>query len=719
MILVSGDAFATGIGSWDSATDDKDKSIEFLGLLFGTVGTALSGPDSGILGAVMQIFNIAVLTLGSIVVSYTIIVSTINTAQEGEVMGRKWSSAWIPLRAAMGAALLIPAPTYSLIQIIFMHITIMGVQAANQIWTVALTTMSTTGLEGSIKVGTDSELQGAVQHLFKGLVCAAIWNEGSFKGKLGEGLVVKPYKKYPEGELWIGVEEVPYYHNICGGLKAGSPPSQALSNLSWTTTNLDAFMNAASILQPAAEEAVLAEPSTWGSNNAITSAMNAIKNSLAMTPIDAGSGSGSGDDTDFGVDVELASQHGWLYAGSYYFAFTGASSVDATYNAPSTVSPNADDINHLDTEGKTVYQPNAQLLANQYILSTTPDPGGSGSGSGGGPEDSGSSSNAADKLNLSPPANLTGEAMQFLNAILGPLRDVAYSFMDRLTARYDDPLTSIRAMGTEIMFACEVIWFAIITTAFLILIVGCILSSVSPVCWALGAILMILIPILSIMLALFWAIGCVMGIYIPMIPYLVYTFTAIGWLVLVIETIIAAPIVALGLVSPAQEVLGKAAPAVMLITGVFLRPSLMVIGFIGAALLLRTVMTMINFGFSATTEASLAGIGLFGIIALITLYGGLALAIVHECFSLIYVLPDKVLRWIGGQVEQSQVAQQVRELEKSVDKGSQIGSSLMKGSASMAGKAGDKAMSGASPGLSQITNIIQQIISAGSDKTSF
>src|SRR5690606_13266352 len=159
--------------------------------------------------------------------------------------------------------------------------------------------------------------------------------------------------------------------------------------------------------------------------------------------------------------------------------------------------------------------------------------------------------------------------------------------------------------------------------------------------------------VLTLIIGLLWGAGAAIGIYLPMVPYLVFTFTALGWMLLVIETIAAAPIVALGLVSPAQENLGKASAAVMLITNVFLRPSLMVIGFAVACRLVEVAIGMVNFGFNAAVDASTGTIGIFGCIALLCLYGGLCIGIIHECFSLVYVLPDKITRWIGGQAESS------------------------------------------------------------------
>lgn len=151
----------------------EDRSIMYLGQIFGSVGSALPGVANSTVSELFKIFNIAVLSLGSIVVSYTIILSTINTAQEGEVMGKKWSSVWIPLRAAMGMAMLIPTTSgYSLIQVLMMQVVVYGVAAANQVWAVTVASIGAgTGVFGETTVSGDRA--GASLALMKAMVCRA------------------------------------------------------------------------------------------------------------------------------------------------------------------------------------------------------------------------------------------------------------------------------------------------------------------------------------------------------------------------------------------------------------------------------------------------------------------------------------------------------------------------------------------------------------------
>lgn len=124
-----------------------DYSVLFLGNLFGVVDGVLAGTGSQIMGAMFGVFNAAVLALGGIIIMYTLMVSTMNTAHEGQMLGQKWSSIWIPVRSTLGLALLIPkASGYCLMQIFVMWIVIQGVGAADKIWEAALSYLNRGGV---------------------------------------------------------------------------------------------------------------------------------------------------------------------------------------------------------------------------------------------------------------------------------------------------------------------------------------------------------------------------------------------------------------------------------------------------------------------------------------------------------------------------------------------------------------------------------------------
>ena len=106
------------------------------------------------------------------------------------------------------------------------------------------------------------------------------------------------------------------------------------------------------------------------------------------------------------------------------------------------------------------------------------------------------------------------------------------------------------------------------------------------------------------------------------------------------------------MVHPSQDELGKVGPGLAILANIFLRPTLMIFGFILASTLVRAGLVMLNFSFDTTLKHAFPNPSIFSIIAILGLYLGLMLAIVNQSFTLIYDLPNKIFRWMGGQQEQ-------------------------------------------------------------------
>lgn len=179
------------------------------------------------------------------------------------------------------------------------------------------------------------------------------------------------------------------------------------------------------------------------------------------------------------------------------------------------------------------------------------------------------------------------------------------------------------------------------------------------------------LPFISVWMSYFYAAGFVCAYYVPLYPYMLFLFGSIAWLMAVIESMVAAPIVALGIMSPEGEgILGKSETGMMILVNVFLRPSMMIVGFIMGTVLTYVAVWMLNFQFDVVARylvdydpknsvAGKAGINfeqdyfaqIFGFGTYIAVYVGLYTTVVQKSFGLIFQLPDKVLRWISSQQE--------------------------------------------------------------------
>ena len=136
---------------------------------------------------------------------------------------------------------------------------------------------------------------------------------------------------------------------------------------------------------------------------------------------------------------------------------------------------------------------------------------------------------------------------------------------------------------------------------------------------------------------------------------MIFDLTALGWMLTVVEAIIAAPIIALGLVMPSGDEMGKLEHALMLLANIFLRPLLMVFGFLLAGGVYKAIVTLIDFGM-ADVMNSIQVNTMFSSLALIAVYTTFIIGVTNQSFSLIYAVPDKILRWLGVSGEQTNVS---------------------------------------------------------------
>jgi conjugal transfer/type IV secretion protein DotA/TraY len=162
----------------------------------------------------------------------------------------------------------------------------------------------------------------------------------------------------------------------------------------------------------------------------------------------------------------------------------------------------------------------------------------------------------------------------------------------------------------------------------------------------------------DIIAAPIYATGIMLGVYLPFVPQLIFIFTLIGWLVAVIEALVAAPLIAIGVTHPdGADLLSKAEQAVMLLFGVFIRPAAVIIGFIIATELSYVGILLFNLGYGHMMSYYVTMFGIVNnfqiiqnicITVLVFLYAYAVIAIWNQCMGLTYLIPDQVLKWIGG-----------------------------------------------------------------------
>lgn len=262
--------------------------------------------------------------------------------------------------------------------------------------------------------------------------------------------------------------------------------------------------------------------------------------------------------------------------------------------------------------------------------------------------DAAAAMNQSNKMDTPHYKNLPKE----LALLSAPSETVFTAWRKAFTESGGNPILGLQKLGYTNMDAAIATYLAVIPAAIILGATGTFILGSGN--WSIGVdILLTILPLVIFLVSTLFATGAILAIYVPMIPYLLFIFGAIGWIITVIEAMVAAPLVALGVTHPeGHDLMGKSEQAIMLMLGVFLRPVLMVIGMLGGMILSYIGLRMINVGFMALSAGIMGGSGgltvIFIQIVLEIIYVSIVIAVINQAYSLIYHVPDKVLRWIGA-----------------------------------------------------------------------
>jgi len=358
------------------------------------------------------------------------------------------------------------------------------------------------------------------------------------------------------------------------------------------------------------------------------SANNAMS-SYVQEQANAGNVSGnlSGPLAAFATPVmDVAKTKGWIFAGALYYQLANLNSKRA-YDSKTDLSW---------APGKLQAGTRNNLLAAGFLASAA---GGDTSTSGSG---------------------MTGtEDIDKLQKNFN--QSVTTSFVENVSNEgHVNPLMMLQLFGTLMLILVQVAFLLVVV---LILTVG-IGSSISvfglgtgvtnPLSGAAIIEAMFLIPLFWMTMGLLTTIGATLSIYTPLLPFIYFTFGAIAWMISTVEAMVAGPLVALGIISPSgqHEIMGKAEPALLLLFGIFLRPTLMIFGLIVAMLLAIAVCYLINETFAYVIVNWLFPLpNPLTLVFMLVAYVSLILAALNKCFAVINLIPQQTMRWIGGQGE--------------------------------------------------------------------
>jgi conjugal transfer/type IV secretion protein DotA/TraY len=627
----------------------SDRSMsDYLVPLFGSLFESCGGA-AGAIESALGVFNAGVLTVGGVLAAYMLVAGIMQTAQDGEMLGKRWSSMWLPLRTVLGIGLVVPVGKgYCVAQLIVGFLIGQGVGFADKTWDAWLTAYSKPeGMAPRSHLPNVSEL---AQSVLVSQTCVAAFNAMRESG--AQGIYATPMGASTPA---AGVRA----YGINGGAQCGAVRYESGSKIGQTIAGWVGLDYESAPLS-AVEQAHVA-------------ALTEMEGKLAQTGkrvVDSVQDGASGYDVAadvaqavdayqkrvaasaesvFGNQAALdsfrqaASKDGWMFAGAYY------SKAVQLQDALSTV------IAHTPTATRPNPRALPKDLAPYFVrLDAMLDQSAS-------PLSAGAAA-AADIGNTSSP--LAQGAQKAMNAIFGGDWIAAKIQADKNRAA----LMSVKDFGDYLMTGAETgIGVGVVMAgsaeairaendsfigeAANVATLGASKAIAGASSGALHAVGYLLIFACSVLFC--FAAG--IAIYLPFAPFLIFFGAFVGWVLLCCEAVIAAPLWALWhLIPEGDGIAGAARQGYMLLLGVLLRPTLLVLGFVCSLTALNVIAQGFNAVFFPAFKLASAGsvVGLGSSLVMIAIYFGAMVWLFHFVFGFVSAIPDKLLRWIGGGREQ-------------------------------------------------------------------
>lgn len=633
---------------------EGDLSIKMLGKIFGGL-LAAGGADP--LKDLISTFNGAVLAVGGVLVAYTIFAGVIGTAHDGEMLGKKFSSVWVPIRTALGTALVIPINGYCGMQILVMWLVVQGIGLADTVWSSLVEGDAL--MTGSIQATAyqSPEALKLANSLAVATICVKAAQMNSDINNMGE-----TWSAYPSGNnIYFGMKDSYFRKTSCGQLAlidetqtpiatAAGEFSNVAETIGTAKSNLPIIQahNAAAkqmisslsgSLSPFVVKTPLGDTFRVSSDtlNYPTGAIKSAVEEYNKTISDAVKAYYSDNDASGKAIKENASKDGWLTAGAWFIKLAGQmSKADIAVGSTPTAEANKNIAGGIYREVNEVIGNAANAIALDKMN-----------------EQSGIA-----KQNALDGNGADGFGATFYRWVGKTLTTI--NLEDISTQTNVHPVIQLKAMGDRMIKAA---------TASIVLIIGGFatamgasgiggaalgggITGATQTFTSIGLAAAIFItPIVFLLFSTLLTLGFFMSYYIPMLPFLIWLGCIVGWFIMVMEAIIAAPLWAVMHLHPSgDDLTGKGGQGYMLVLGLLVRPTLMIFGLACALILSGVIGQLVNSLFYDTFKMSRGGdsIGLFGTLLAYVLYTTVMLTMTKKLFQIIHIVPDQLLQWIGG-----------------------------------------------------------------------
>lgn len=689
-------ALAAGTGLNQFTPPPGDTSVDFLHEVFGKiVNMVASGADprgadvDDVLGKMMSVFNTAVLFLGMVFVGYTTIKGTIDSAHDGEVLGKKMSEIWVPIRTVGGTALILPlASGYSTLQIGVLWLALQGVGIADAIWSAAINQVAQDNMIANPII---PDARPLAANILRYEVCAAAMNKQyadsnrstriqamavprtmSNTGDLGNVNVLDAIppvgiydavKNYANSRYTVvdykwravnsnGNPDGTYINpDVCGGIswKESWESSEGNANTKIIkapilAAHASAVQNMITELHPVAQQIVAGQKPAPGAIDTATAHYVSALRSAAKTAVQNTNDKARAD------FLKTAESSGWIFAGTWYNHIVKMNDVmQSTLNS----LPASEPISIIDgretREALQNYQ-DAMAVANEYAKNRVADV----------------KSVYYRETDVRAPQDGEGAWEYIKKLISAPFMGAINQMTEEIAGSNLNHMSQMKSFGDTIVVAGEGLMATLAAAS------GAANSwaaqATVKIGFDAGAALNILMGVFTFMIIGLLGFGVTLSTYTPLIPFITWIASVVNWFVLLIEAVLAAPIWAVAHIHPdGDDAVGRGGQGYMMILSLVMRPALMLFGLVTAMLLTQPITGLVNAGFMSAVSGVQADstTGLVSFLAYVAIYVIIMTTVLHTVFSLIHWIPDNVPRWIGAHVSGGPASPDQKEREAS------------------------------------------------------
>lgn len=664
------------------AGDESQKLFQNLLGNFYTSPLAAAGGSTSLIGAMFLVFNSCIFVVGMLWAGYGLIGGIAETAQTGEVLGKRLSAVWLPIRMVTGIAGIVPVfGGFSLAQVLIVTMTALGIGIANAMLMSATASLANfsglTSADVLVKDVGGNNFSDAAEDLFYMHVCAAAYKDnqaklasfGAASATVNENLVSPP--SIPNGAV-VGYTTINNI-NICGkgsviktgdsgrvdgsfatlvgGFRVGtinySAYATAVSNS--YTQNFGEFSNKVkTIADDWYTKRKAARDTAGGATAQYPIDLLKAESSAYFTKITTAQAGATGVDSSaiksiFKTTIE---EKGWIGLGSWFstFAEANAAMADAMKSVKYTFEyPKVEALTGPEWEDLAAIKKSMKATNAVTGTDTASDSGGS--------MDTVLNYIGESFIHKTPTGNFSFGQYIIKQSIEG-------ASVGSGGGGLVNPIIMFKNLGDYSIGIGEALAvLSLVKEAGSDVVKDTPLANATDVAKrSLPAKVVILGAQKFIGLIVFLApymivIGAMMAIYIPLIPFITWMGAVTQYAVVVCQGLVGAPIAALSHLEAEGEGLGRRTEAgYMFVLNVTFRPALMLFGFFLASALMISLGTLQAKMF-ITAMASAQGnsvTGFVSFVGFITIFMIINITLIQGLFNMIFLLPDQVLGLIGS-----------------------------------------------------------------------